>query len=191
MRTTKAQISLRIRAFWSAPLLFPDWIVWYLYFLCPKFQATTYLLWLRRPVCVLPGRKPQRQVFSWRGSNTNVPYIILYIYLNKIRFKLNWAATWQNQQSGCAPSQDSDQPGHPPSLIRVFAVRMKKAWVLSYPLSAQRRLIRLGGCQGWSESSLGAQPHCWFCHDAAHYWLPNLSASKRCVDVRKVNTAIW
>ena len=29
---------------------------------------------------------------------------------------------------------------HPPSLIRVFAVRMKKAWVLSYPLSAQRRL---------------------------------------------------
>ena len=38
----------------------------------------------------------------------------------------------------------------------VFAVRMKKSWVLSYPLSAQRRLIRLGGCQGWSESSLGA-----------------------------------
>ena len=40
----------------------------------------------------------------------------------------------------CAPSEDSDQPGHPPSLIRVFAVRMKKAWVLSYPWSAQRRL---------------------------------------------------
>ena len=34
----------------------------------------------------------------------------------------------------------TDQPGHPPSLIRVFAVRMKKAWVLSYPLSAKRRL---------------------------------------------------
>ena len=40
----------------------------------------------------------------------------------------------------CAPSEDSDQPGHPPSLISVFAVRMKKAWVLSYPMSAQRRL---------------------------------------------------
>ena len=51
-----------------------------------------------------------------------------------------WAVTWQNQQSECAPSEDSDQPGHPPSLIRTFAVRMKKAWVLSYPLSAQRRL---------------------------------------------------
>ena len=52
----------------------------------------------------------------------------------------------------CAPSEDSDQPGHPPSLLRVFTVCMKKAWVLSYPLSAQRRL--------WSDwvdaSSLGA-----------------------------------
>ena len=26
----------------------------------------------------------------------------------------------------CAPSEDSDQPGHPPSLIRVFSVCMKK-----------------------------------------------------------------
>ena len=43
----------------------------------------------------------------------------------------------------CAPSEDSDQPGHPTSLIRVVAVRMKKPWVLGYPLSAQRRL--------WSE----------------------------------------
>ena len=51
-----------------------------------------------------------------------------------------WAATWQNQENECAPSEDSDQPGHPPSLIRVFAVRMKKAWVLSYLLSAQWRL---------------------------------------------------
>ena len=39
----------------------------------------------------------------------------------------------------CAPSEDSDQPGHLPSLIRVFAVCMKKAWVLSFPLSAQGR----------------------------------------------------
>ena len=51
-----------------------------------------------------------------------------------------WAATWQNQQNECAPSEDSDQPGHSPSLFRVFAVRKKKAWVVSYPLSAQRRL---------------------------------------------------
>ena len=51
-----------------------------------------------------------------------------------------WAASWQNQQNDCAPSEDSDPPGHAPSLIRFFAVPMKKHWVLSYPLSAQRRL---------------------------------------------------
>ena len=61
------------------------------------------------------------------------------------RIIITWAATWQNQQNGCAPSEDSDQPGHPPSLIRVFAVRMKKLCVLSYPLSAQQRL--------WSDSA--------------------------------------
>ena len=46
----------------------------------------------------------------------------------------------KNNKMICAPSEDSDQPGHQPSLIRVFAVHMKKAWVLSYPLSAQQRL---------------------------------------------------
>ena len=81
-----------------------------------------------------------------------------------------WAATWQNQQNGCAPSEDTDQPGHLPSLIRVFAVRMKKGWVLSYPISAERRLIRLGGCPGWSESSLAAHSFHWFCHVSAHMW---------------------
>ena len=47
---------------------------------------------------------------------------------------------WQNQRNGCAPSEDSDQPGRSPSLIRIFAVRMKKHWVHSYALSAVRRL---------------------------------------------------
>ena len=46
----------------------------------------------------------------------------------------------KTNKTACAPREDSEQPGHPPSLIRVFAVRIKKAWVLSYPLSAQRRL---------------------------------------------------
>ena len=41
--------------------------------------------------------------------------------------------------------------------IRVFAVHIKKHWLLSYPLSALRRQIRLDGCPGWSESLLGAQ----------------------------------
>ena len=39
-----------------------------------------------------------------------------------------------------ASSEDSYEPGHPPSLIKVFAVHMKKQWVLSYSMSAQQRL---------------------------------------------------
>ena len=62
------------------------------------------------------------------------------ILLELVLTAWKWAVTWQNQQSDCVPSEDSDQPGHLPSLIRVFAVHMKKAWVLSYPLSAQPRL---------------------------------------------------
>ena len=42
----------------------------------------------------------------------------------------------KTNKMACVLSEDSDQPGHPPSLIRVFAVRLKKARLLSYPLSA-------------------------------------------------------
>ena len=84
------------------------------------------------------------------------------------RLLWKWVASWQNQQNDCAPSEDSDQPGHSPSLIRVFAVRMKKAWVLSYPMSTQRRLW-----SGWADVQADLSlrwahmPFCWFCHEAA------------------------
>ena len=65
-----------------------------------------------------------------------------------------WAASWQNQQNDCAPSEDTDQPGHLPSLIRVFAVRMKKAWVLSYSLSPQWRL-----CSDWVDAQADLSLH--------------------------------
>ena len=48
-----------------------------------------------------------------------------------------WVATWQNQQNECAPNEDSDQPGHPPSLIKVFALRSLGPKVSS---CGQRRL---------------------------------------------------
>ena len=58
---------------------------------------------------------------------------------------------------------------HPPSLIRVFFVRMTKAYVLSYPLSAQRKLW-----SDWADAQADLSlrwahmPFCWFCHEAAH-----------------------
>ena len=38
-----------------------------------------------------------------------------------------------------------------------------------------KTLFKLGGCPGWSESSLGAHSLCWFCHVVAHLWLLQLS----------------
>ena len=53
----------QLRAF-----VFATRIVQPLYFLNPKFQVSSHLLWLYSPVCVGPGRKPRRPVFSERGS---------------------------------------------------------------------------------------------------------------------------
>ena len=62
---------------------------------------------------------------KWKFSSVSILYEPPHDKTNKMAY---------------APSEDSEQPGHLPSLIRVFAVRMKKAWVLSYSLSTQRRL---------------------------------------------------
>ena len=59
----------------------------------------------------------------------------------------------------CEASEDLDQPGHPPTLIRVFAVRMKKAWVLSYPLSAQQKLW-----SDWADAQIDLSLRWCKCH---------------------------
>ena len=41
-----------------------------------------------------------------------------------------WTTSWQNQQNGCAPSEDLDQLGDPPSLIR-FSTYVQ--WVAKDP----------------------------------------------------------
>ena len=102
-----------------------------------------------------------------------------------------WAATWQNQQSDCAPSEDSDQPWHPPSLIKVLTVRLKGSYGPKLSSCGQRKLIRLGRCPGWSESSLDAQSLCWFCHVAAHinsYFVCMISTSFRRTDMSHLMT---
>ena len=48
--------------------VFATWIVQSLYFLNLKFQESSHLLYLYSPVCVGPGRKPRRPVFSQLGS---------------------------------------------------------------------------------------------------------------------------
>ena len=56
---TKTQISCAVTA-QLISAFFATRIVQSLYFLNPKFQASSHLLWLYSPVCVGSGRKPRR-----------------------------------------------------------------------------------------------------------------------------------
>ena len=65
---TKTQISFVVTAKLISTFVYATCIVQSLNYLNPKFQASSYLLWLYSPVCGGPGRKPRRPVFSERGS---------------------------------------------------------------------------------------------------------------------------
>ena len=68
----------------------------------------------------------------------------------------------------CTPSEDSDQHGHSPSLIRVCAVRLKQNWVLRYYIErTAKTLIRLGDAQAGLSLRWAQRSFCWFCHQVA------------------------
>ena len=52
-----------------------------LYYINPKFQASSHFLWLYSPVCVGPGRKPRKPIFSQRGSYGKIVKISISISL--------------------------------------------------------------------------------------------------------------
>ena len=159
---------------------FSSWVGWFESYLV-KISEDTFS---RDVAQLIDSNQVYRAVkghISWNSRDHMTKMAVTPVYCYKYSFPESndrwywilafsiWAATWQNQQSDCAPSEDSDQPGHPPCLIRVFAVCMKKPWVLSYLLSAQRRLW-----SDWADAQADPSlrwahmPHCWFCHEAAH-----------------------
>ena len=77
---TKTQISFAVTANLISAFVFATRIVQSLYFLYTKFQTSRHLRWLYSLVCVGPGRKPWRRVFSQRGSicvGENIPLWLL------------------------------------------------------------------------------------------------------------------
>ena len=69
----------------------------------------------------------------------------MHFLFNDVDFELKHDKT---NKMTCKPSEDSDQPAHPGSLIRIFVVCMEKSWVFGYPWNAQLRLIELGRSPG-------------------------------------------
>ena len=104
----------------------------------------------------------------------------------------NRAMAIQNQIE-CATSEDSDQPGHPPSQIRVFVVRSMGSYLGPRFLHAES--------EDWSDwanakadlSSLGAHSLCWFCHVMAQLCLQPLNTRPKSCCYQRVLflTHIW
>ena len=98
--------------------------------------------------CLLSIRKGKYGKVPFPFDATNNYYSIRYV-CELIRFRKKKKAkstsiTYARQHEKtyilqCAPNEDSDQPAHPRSLIRVFDVRMKKLCILTFPKSAQWR----------------------------------------------------
>ena len=65
------QISFAVTAKLISAFVLATWMVQFLYYLNPKFQASSHLLCLYISVCVGTGRKPELLVFSRTGSNGN------------------------------------------------------------------------------------------------------------------------
>ena len=79
----------------------------------------------------------------------------------------------------CATSEDSDQPGHPASLIRVFVVRMKEHW----SSATHKARSKDSNQSGWMPRLiLGGGAHisfCLFCRAAAHMFLFQASIKRQ------------
>ena len=92
---TKQQISCAVTAQLISDLVFAAWIVRSLFFLNSKFQASCHLLWLHRLVCVRPGGKPRRPVFSEQGSyKPQYEKASFFICINKDLDELQLLHSW-------------------------------------------------------------------------------------------------
>ena len=112
----------------------------------------------------------------------------------KIESLYSWWGQWLSSSSGSSPMQYKSSYSYMSPLMKkptkwhvrppktqislgVFTVCMKKAWVLSYPLNAQRRLIDWADAQADHSLHWAHMPLCWFCHEAAH--IPSWWSLKR------------
>ena len=79
----------------------------------------------------LNNKTPEIVITYFRGFQGFIAYgchgYIVIVDPNTLQVRVSYELPHDktNKMTG-VPSEDSDQPGHPPSLIRVFAVHMKK-----------------------------------------------------------------
>ena len=109
---------------------------------------TKYLLYLvhwivknKKAFCTWPSLLICTRLFSFQEFSR---WCVLWNGMLPLK-QAKKATTWQNQQCGCVPSEDSYQPGHPPSLISGFTVHRFLAthWAHSEDSDQTGRIPRL------------------------------------------------
>ena len=98
--------------------------------------------------------------------------------------------SWQNQQNGmCAQRRLRSAWARPVWSESSLSTWRKFGSLATHWAHSEDKMIRLGGCPCWSESSLDAHAFCWFCHEAAHFALKSFRAL--CPRVSSFLLALW
>ena len=92
---TKAQISCAMTVHLISAFVFATKIVQSHFFLNPKFSASSHILWMYSPVRVVPGQKPQRQIFLQHGSDKSCMQHSMSYCLN-FAYKVDLTSLWNS-----------------------------------------------------------------------------------------------
>ena len=126
-------------------------------------------------------------IFSNTCMTSNVFYVIILQYFISYMSRLVTKPTKRHVR----PAKTQISLGIRP-VWSVFAVCMKKSWVLNYPLSAQRRLW-----SDWADAQADLSLRwahmllCWFCHEAAHYVFNHFGRSLMLVSVFSCTLSVF
>ena len=143
MRPAKTQMSLGIRSVWSESSLFAHWIAEDP-MLLQADQA--FVGFVMRRLNYEHSEEGESQIGRLHMSRLMIKPTKWPVRPAKTQVSLGIRPVWS-----------------------IFADRMKKPWVLSYPLSAQRRLWSV-----WVDAQADPSLHwahrsfCWYCHAAAY-----------------------
>ena len=115
-------------------------------------------------------------------------FCILHIYIVKELFKVCeyncnklLSHLMTKPTKWLCSSEDSDQHGHLPGLIRVFAVRIRETVGPKLPTECKRKLL-----SDWEDAQAhlslcwAHMPFCWFCRVAAHFKNTVLILTNKC-----------
>ena len=132
---TKTQISFAVSAKLISAFVFATWIIKSLFFLDPKFQASSYLLWPYSLVCVGPGLKPRRPVFSQRGSNKNgcITTSRIWVFCPiKIQISLHAGHPPSLISLHCLQEESLNEPHHEKTCLRGFREGVTQSGLYSH-----------------------------------------------------------